>query len=100
MRVAFTGAGRSGNGVSGACRRGLIERETHFAPGSQASGQRPDALDALSSQEQRHTGAGGFAGSTAIEDDVAIPRNRVLVFLEVFRNQVQGPRNYVGGALE
>jgi hypothetical protein len=98
--VASTSGAASGNGVAGAGRPDLIERETQFAPGSQTAGQRPDALNALLPQEQRHTGAGSFAGSSAIEDDIAVPRNRVLVFLELFRNQVQGPANHVGVGFE
>src|SRR4029077_9345598 len=90
----------SENRATRACWRGLIERESHFAPCGQTSSQRPDALHALPSQKQRHTGAGSFAGSTAIEDDVAVPGNCVRVFREVFRNQMQSAWNHIGVGFE
>jgi len=45
---------------------------TALAPGGQATLKRADALDALLPEEQRHTGAGGFVGSSTVEDDLAI----------------------------
>ena len=43
-----------------------------FAPGFEAAFQRANARDALFSEEERHTGAGGFVWSSAVEDDFAI----------------------------
>jgi hypothetical protein len=36
--------------------------------------QGADAFDAFFSEEQRHTGAGGFVGSSTVEDDFAVER--------------------------
>lgn len=43
--------------------------------------QGPDAGNALFSKEQRHTGAGGFVWSSAVEDDFAIVGQTVAVVL-------------------
>jgi hypothetical protein len=45
-----------------------------FAPGFEAAFEGANAFDALFSEEKRHTGAGGFVWSSAIEDDFAIAR--------------------------
>ena len=52
-------------------------------PAGEPSGERADARDALPSQKQRHTGAGGFVRSSAVEDDVAVAKNFLLAFLEL-----------------
>ena len=54
-----------------------------FAPGIQAALQRADAPDALFSEEQRHTGAGGFVWSSTVENDFAVAR-QAIVFLFQF----------------
>jgi hypothetical protein len=54
-------------------------------PGFKASGKRADAPDALSPQQQRHTGAGGFVGSGAVEHDVAVARYFFVALLEILR---------------
>ena len=43
-----------------------------FAPGFEAAFQRANARNALFSEEERHTGAGSFVWSSAVEDDFAI----------------------------
>ena len=51
------------------------------APGVESALKRADASDALLLQEQRHTGAGGFVGSSTVEDDFAIVGKAIAVFL-------------------
>ena len=60
-----------------------LQRVAEFAPGVQSALQRADMLDALSSKEQRHTGAGGFVWSSAVEDDFAVGRQAVGFFLQL-----------------
>ena len=55
-----------------------------FAPGLEAALERADALDAIFSKEQRHTGAGGFVWSSAEEDDLAVARQAVVLLLKRF----------------
>jgi hypothetical protein len=43
-----------------------------FAPGFQAALKGANTGDALFSEEERHTGAGGFVWSSTVEDDFAI----------------------------
>jgi hypothetical protein len=43
-----------------------------FAPSFQAALKGANTGDALFSEEERHTGAGGFVWSSAVEDDFAI----------------------------
>src|SRR4029077_4384323 len=50
------------------------QRIATFAPGIQTTLQGADAFDAFFSEEQRHTGAGGFVGSSTVEDDFAVER--------------------------
>ena len=50
------------------------ERVATVAPCAEAALQRPNALDALLPEEERHTGAGGFVGSSAKENDFAVAR--------------------------
>jgi hypothetical protein len=51
-------------------------------PRCQTTLQGPDTFDAMSSQEERHTGARGFVWSSAIEDDFAIARKAIGALLE------------------
>src|SRR5579864_715459 len=67
----------------------FLQGEALILPGSESAGQWPDAGDALSSQEQRHTGAGGFIGSSAIEHDVAIAGNLLLPRFQFFWIQAE-----------
>lgn len=71
--------------------RGLFKRrggEAAIAPGVQAAFQRANARDAFAFQDQRHTGAGSFVGSSTVEDDVAIARNGVVMLLQLFSVQM------------
>ena len=77
-------------GVIGLCWRGrgrglriLLQGEAPPLPCTEPSSQWPDAQDALSSQEQRHTGAGGLVWSSAVEDDVAIALNLFLLLFQL-----------------
>src|SRR5258708_12764441 len=55
-----------------------------FAPGVQAALQRADAFDALFSEEQRHTGAGGFVWSSTVENDLTVERQPIGFLFQFF----------------
>jgi hypothetical protein len=55
-----------------------------FSPGFQAAFEGADARDALSSEEERHTGARGFVWSSAIENDFTIVRQKIVLLFELF----------------
>ena len=59
----------------------IVDRVAEVAPAVEAALQRTDANDAPLSQQQRHTGAGGFVWSSTVEDDFAIVRKTIAVFL-------------------
>jgi len=63
--------------------RDSIEWIATFAPGIQAALQRPNPRDAVLSEEQRHTGAGGFVWSSTVEDYLAIVRQPVALLLQL-----------------
>jgi hypothetical protein len=69
--------------LSGECRS--HQWITTFAPGIEAALQRTNALDAFFSEEQRHTGARGFVGSSTVQNDFTVERQRVVFFFKVFR---------------
>src|SRR5208282_2078568 len=50
------------------------------------------AHDALSSEEKRHTGAGGFVWSSAVEDDFAIVRQQIVFLLQFLGVHAEGAR--------
>jgi hypothetical protein len=75
------GALQAGNEQS--LQRDGDERVAAFAPGVQAAFQRPNALDAFLPEEQRHTGAGGFVWSSAVEDDFAVTRQTVVLLFQL-----------------
>ncbi len=52
--------------------------------------ERADAGDAVLSQLQRRTGAGGFVGSSAVENDVAVSRDLVVAEFEFLRSEAEG----------
>jgi hypothetical protein len=52
----------------------IFEWVAEFAPGVEAALQGADTFDALFSEEQRHTGAGGFVWSSTVENDFAVAR--------------------------
>ena len=54
-----------------------------LAPAIQAALQRPDMFHALSSEEQRHTGAGSFIRSSTVEDYFTIRRQPFVLYLQL-----------------
>ena len=59
------------------------EGEAFFAPGIEAALERADALDAIFSEEQRHTGAGGFVRSSTVKNHFAIARQEIGFILQL-----------------
>lgn len=57
-----------------------VQRIAALTPRFEAALERPDALDAVFSEEERHTGARGFVGSSTVENDFAIA-GKAIVFL-------------------
>jgi len=76
----------------------ILNRKAVFLPGCESSRQRTHARYALSSQKQRHTGAGGLVWSSAVEHHVAIAWNFLLALFDLLRVQPQcsGNRQRVG----
>ena len=64
----------SGDGSDYGSDFDIFEWVAEFAPGVEAALQGADTFDALSSEEQRHTGAGGFVWSSTVENDFAVAR--------------------------
>jgi hypothetical protein len=62
-----------------------VDRVVETLPRGQPSGEWTNVLDAPLFQLQRHTGAGRFAGSSAIKDDVAISRDLVMSLTKFLR---------------
>src|SRR5713226_6314279 len=73
-------------------RRGL-NRVSLGEPTGVAAGQWNDAGDPESSQSQRHTGAGGFVWSSAVEDDVPVARNLLVLGVQILRREAQRSGN-------
>src|SRR5690242_20903514 len=65
------------------------QRKAAVAPGVQAALQGPDALDAIFFEEQRHTGAGGFVGSSTVKHHFAVARQPVVLFFQLFGLEMQ-----------
>jgi hypothetical protein len=70
----------------------LFQRVATLAPGVKAAEQWVHAGDPLALEEERHTGAGGFAGSSAVKDDVAVAGDLLMPKLDLFRVQVLSAR--------
>jgi hypothetical protein len=71
-----------------------------FAPGFQAAFERADTRDALSSEQQRHTGAGGFVWSSTIENDFAIAGQAVVFLFQLLGVHAEGAGNGFGIGFE
>ena len=71
-----------------------------FAPGFEAALERANTRDALSSEEERHTGAGGFVWSSAIENDFAIAGQAVVFLFELLGVHAEGAGNGLGVGFE
>jgi hypothetical protein len=69
------------------------EREAALAPGVQAALQGADAFDAVFSEEQRHTGAGGFVWSSTVKDDFAVARQTVVLLFQLLGVHAEGAGN-------
>src|ERR1700757_4966663 len=80
----------------GKCR----ERIAAFPPGFEATLERPNALDAAIAKKQRHTGAGGFVGSSTVENDFAVSRQQFALFRQLRGIQMHGARNGLRVGLE
>ena len=63
-----------GGGGDGGSDFDIFEWVAEFAPAVEAALQGADTFDALFSEEQRHTGAGGFVWSSTVENDFAVAR--------------------------
>jgi hypothetical protein len=59
----------------------ILERKAELTPGREAAFQWPDAANAALPEEQRHTGAGGFVGSSTVEHDVTVAWDEIIVRL-------------------
>ena len=68
----------------------LFQRVAALPPSIKPTQQRAYASDPLASEEQRHTGAGGFAGSGAVEHDVPVAWNFQVALLDVLGVQMYG----------
>ncbi len=71
-----------------------------FAPSFEAAFEGANTFDALFSEEERHTGAGGFVWSSAVEDDFAIARQTIVFLLELLGIHAEGTRNGFGVGFE
>src|SRR5260370_20345243 len=76
------------------------EREAELAPRGKTAGERADAFDAALSEKQRHTGAGGFVGSSTVEDDVAVAGEQLRMVVEFAGVHADGAGNGFGLGLE
>lgn len=56
------------------------------SPGIEAAGERAHAVHTTTLQEERHTSARSFAGSSAIENDFSVPRNLLVPILQLFES--------------
>ena len=70
----------------------LLDRQPRFDPGVEASLEWPHAVDPVSFQQERHTGARGFVGSGAVEDDVSVARDLLLPLRELGGIEPARPR--------
>src|SRR5688572_22614738 len=77
----------------GQCRRrggqDRFDREPAVVPRAEAAFERPDSRDPPPSQRQRHPGARRFVWSGAVENDVPIPRDVVMLLLQLLGGDPQ-----------
>lgn len=66
-----------------------FQRKAAGAPRFEPAGERTDARNAALAKQERHTGAGGFVGSSAVEDDVAVAGDLQVAAVEFVGEQVQ-----------
>jgi len=72
---------------------------TERAPSFEAAFERPDLLEPGIPQLKRHTGAGGFVGSSAVEDHFLIARNLVCPAAQFVGTHQYRPRHLEAIAL-
>src|SRR5713226_4243075 len=80
--------------------RDVDHRVAAFAPGIEATLQGPDSFDPVSSEEQRHTGAGGFVRSSTVENHFAFARQAVVFFFQLLGVHAKGAGNGFGIGFE
>jgi len=78
----------------------VLQRKARLAPSIQSALQRPDVLHALFSEEQRHTGAGSFVWSSAVEDHFAVRRQPIALFLQFLHVHAKRAGNRFGVRLK
>ena len=81
-------------------QRGSLDRIAALAPGIQTTLQRPNPGDAIFSEEQRHTGAGGFVWSSTVEDYFAIAGQTVILLFQFLGLHAEGAGNGFGISFE
>jgi hypothetical protein len=73
----------------------LLQRVAALPPGFKSPQQRAHAGYSLAFEQERHTGARGFAGSTTVEHDVAVAGNFQVTLLDFLGVHVYGS-GYLG----
>ena len=76
------------------------EREIVREPGVDSAFERANPGDSLGSKQQRHTGAGRFVGSRAVENDVAIPGNLAVALFDLFHRYTKRARDHLRKCLD
>ena len=62
--------------------------------------ERANPGDSFGSQQQRHTGAGGFVGSRTVENDIAIPGDLFVALFDLFHGYSKGARDHLRKRLD
>jgi len=65
----------------------------HFGPCFCAAPQRTYLADAPGPEQQRRTGAGSFVWSSAVQDDLAVPRDLLRIAGEILNGKADRPGN-------
>ena len=76
------------------------EREIVREPGVDPAFERANPGDAFGSKQQRHTGAGRFVGSRAVENDVAVPGNLSVALFDLFHSYTKRARDHLRKRLD
>lgn len=69
-------------------------------PGVDSAFERANPGDSFGSQLQRHSGAGRFVGSRAVENDVAIPGNLFVALFDLFHSYTKRARDHLRKRLD
>src|SRR5437879_9807884 len=75
---------------AGAMRRARCLRDQRKAaapPAVEPAGQRTNAGNSLAAEEQRHTGAGGFIGSSTVKHNLPVARDNIASLFQFGRVQ-------------